>query len=569
MQEATVQATPSNWKNWVLDIALQVIIYAAILSLFSYIRPLARPDSFALLEMAREMLANHNWVTPTLNNAIEFDYSPLFLWLTALSFKVFGLTAFAARFWPGVFGIVGVISLYIFGCWYSGRRMGWLCAATLGSSALFLTLSSAGNPYGIAAVLLSGSLCSLFAASVTNSTRARGWLITLAWAVMGLNILTLGLAGLVLPLIIMGIYCLIMQQQAIAKALISPRGMVVFLAITLPWFLLAQKANPGFLNYYFFHLHVLNYFGNFTNAIQIILAIFLGSLAAFLPWSVLLNMGYWGCRPSNWATRFERPLGVLILIWISCTAIYLVGVAPSSLLWLSLLGPAFALAFSKALDLYWDHDDPRLAKQSADLLVLFLILLTALFIFLGGLVPSFKALFSLTYSTEMVWWGLYTLILITGIICYLCLKKSGLHYVCLAFTVTGIICTISCMALLPSLRQTSMQPVIDYLQQHVKTDDVVANYEVYYPELSFYLNKPIISLDWQNPPAYSILHQDTSAWVVSAPYFWQTMQHNKRNFYLIVPPAALADLQQAVPVQSLTVLVKTPIAVLLGNNTGH
>lgn len=569
MQEATVQVTPSNWKKWTIDIVLQILVYAAILALFSHLRPLARPDSFALLEIAREMLANHNWVTPTLNNAIQLDYTPLFFWLTALSFKMFGFTALAARFWPGVFGIIGITSLYAFGYWYSGRRMGWLCAITLGSSALFLTISSAGNPYGMATVLLSSSLCCLFAASVTDSNRVRGWLITLAWALMGLNTLTMGLAGLLLPLIIITIYWSVMQQCVLIKTLFSPRGIFVFLIITLPWFLLVQKANPGFLTYYFFHLHVLTYFGNFTNAIQIILAIFLGSLTAFLPWSVLLNMGYWGCRPASWATRFERPLGVLILIWISIIAIYLIGVTPSSLLWISLLGPAFALAFSKALDLYWDYDDVRLAKQSADLLVLFLILLTALFIFLGGLISSFKSLFSMTHSTEIIWWSLYALILITGIICYSCLKRSGLHAVCIAFALTGIICTISCISLLPTLRQNSMQPVIDYLQQHVAADDVVANYDVYYPELSFYLHKPIVSLDWQNPPTYSTLHQDTSGWVVSAPFFWQTMQHNKRHFYIVAPPAALGDLQQVIPMQALTVLVQTPNAILLGNTAGN
>ena len=59
---------------------------------------LIEPDEGRYAEIPREMLEKADFITPTLNYVHYFEKPPLHYWLTALSFKVFGMNEFAARF---------------------------------------------------------------------------------------------------------------------------------------------------------------------------------------------------------------------------------------------------------------------------------------------------------------------------------------------------------------------------------------------------------------------------------------------------------------------------------------
>jgi hypothetical protein len=52
----------------------------------------------------REMLARGDWVTPHFNGQPRFDKPILFYWLILLSYRVFGITEFAVRFWSALAG---------------------------------------------------------------------------------------------------------------------------------------------------------------------------------------------------------------------------------------------------------------------------------------------------------------------------------------------------------------------------------------------------------------------------------------------------------------------------------
>lgn len=569
MQEALATTRPartiSSWKTRLLDISLLIIGLVLITLIFGYLRPLARPDAIPMLETAREMLANHNWITPTLNNAIQLEYPPLFYWLTAISFKLFGYTLFAARLWPAIFGIIGVSTLYLFGDWFEGRRMGWACALIATSSMLFLTLMTAASPYLMGSVLLTVGLCSMFVASLSNSASNRAWLATLFWVACALNSLLLGLAGVLLPLLIAVIYFLIMRNNIALKSLFSPRGIAIFLLMVLPWYIIVAKHTPGFLHYFFYESIRLNYLSHFHKGLETFMLILFSAFVALAPWSLLGNLGYWASRATAWDDRFDRPLGTLILVWVSITFIYLIGLAPSSLFWISLLTPAFVLAFAKAVHRWWDVPDHRLFKESRSLLVIMLMLLTAFFCLISRFSSGISFGFATDSYTEKLIWAIYALFLIGGIAAYYALKsEKGLKATAMVFFFTGLIGTIALVSLLPKLRQDSIQPIISYIQTHEQAGDVVANYQQYYPELSFTTHKsPVIMVDWNAVPAYASINQNTISWVVDSGFFWQTMQKNGRKVYFIAPVSSLPALVDTIKKNHLKVVVKTGQTVLL------
>ncbi|HMA31277.1 MAG TPA: phospholipid carrier-dependent glycosyltransferase, partial [Casimicrobiaceae bacterium] len=61
------------------------------------VRKLQHPDEGRYAEIAREMVATGNWVTPRVNGIKYFEKPALQYWLTAASFEAFGISEWTAR----------------------------------------------------------------------------------------------------------------------------------------------------------------------------------------------------------------------------------------------------------------------------------------------------------------------------------------------------------------------------------------------------------------------------------------------------------------------------------------
>src|SRR5512146_1393368 len=68
------------------------------------------PDEGMYAEIAREMLANRDWVVPTFNGVPYIEKPPLMYWLTAAALAVLGPSEFAARLWK-VLPVLGTVAV--------------------------------------------------------------------------------------------------------------------------------------------------------------------------------------------------------------------------------------------------------------------------------------------------------------------------------------------------------------------------------------------------------------------------------------------------------------------------
>src|SRR5215831_7218240 len=64
-------------------------------------------------QISKEMLVSNDWVVLHYNGFPFLHKPPLYFWLTAMTYKLVGVTEFAARFWSAVFGF-GVMFLTFF-----------------------------------------------------------------------------------------------------------------------------------------------------------------------------------------------------------------------------------------------------------------------------------------------------------------------------------------------------------------------------------------------------------------------------------------------------------------------
>jgi 4-amino-4-deoxy-L-arabinose transferase-like glycosyltransferase len=255
-------------------------------------RKLIKPDEGRYAEIAREMAASGDWITPRLNGIKYFEKPPLQYWATAAAFAAFGENEWTARLWPGVTGFLGVLLALYTGTKLYGLAAGALAAMVLGSSLLYLFIGHMNTlDMGVAfflEVALCGFLLSQSAAaggpSAGSAARRR---MLVAWLAMALAVLSKGLIGLVLPAATLVAYSVLQRDPGVWKRMHFGWGLLLFFAVASPWFVAASIVNPEFFRFFFIHEHFERFLTSGHSRQQPIWYFVPVTLAGLLPWTTI------------------------------------------------------------------------------------------------------------------------------------------------------------------------------------------------------------------------------------------------------------------------------------------
>ena len=77
--------------------------------------PLLGPDEPRYAAVAREMFARRDFITPTLGGRPWFEKPPLLYWMMILSYRVLGVSEYAARLGPALCGVLTAVFVYWIG----------------------------------------------------------------------------------------------------------------------------------------------------------------------------------------------------------------------------------------------------------------------------------------------------------------------------------------------------------------------------------------------------------------------------------------------------------------------
>lgn len=276
-------------------------------------RKLITPDEGRYATIAWEMVTSGDWLTPRLNGVKYFEKPALQYWATALGFLAFGQSDFVARLWPALTGFLGVIGVYFTGRRLWGESIGFLSALILGSTLWwmgnghFLTLDMAVS------ALLGGALCGFILAQRDGASpkENRNYML-LAWSMMALAVLQKGLIGLLIPGSTLVLYTLIQRDWRLWTRLHLGKGLLLFFAISAPWFVLVSRKNPEFAHFFFIYEHFERFLTtkhNRSGAWWYFIPILLGG---FMPWVSLLPAAF----RRGWQKEDGRfQLNRFLLIW--------------------------------------------------------------------------------------------------------------------------------------------------------------------------------------------------------------------------------------------------------------
>ena len=241
---------------------------AAFLLLWFYMlgaRVLVPTDEGRYAEMAREMLATGDWITLRLNGIKYFEKPPLQNWMNALTFALFGLGEWQARLWTGLTALLGIVSVGFTAAKLYDRRTGWIAALMLGSGFYWAGMGHVNSlDMGISG-FFAVTLCALILGQRdgVSEKEQRNYML-LCWAAMALATLSKGLIGIVLPGAVLTLYTLLARDLRMWTKLHFGKGLLLFFAITAPWFILIAMRNPEHPHFFFIHEH----FDRFTSGVH-------------------------------------------------------------------------------------------------------------------------------------------------------------------------------------------------------------------------------------------------------------------------------------------------------------
>jgi 4-amino-4-deoxy-L-arabinose transferase-like glycosyltransferase len=306
------------------------------------VRPLALPDEGRYAGVAWEMLTSGNWLYPTLNGLPFFDKPPLFYWITAAGFEVFGRHLWVTRLAPFFAGGVIALAMYGFTLRQVGRRAARSTLLVLVTAPLFFGSAQFANLDLLVAAFISAAIL-LAAEAATDAANARPYRARLAAAYLcaALAVLSKGLMGIVLPGAIIVLWLAFNRRLGQLRQLLWLPGLALFALVVLPWFLAMQQRFPGFYHYFFIYQQFERYAAGGYNNRQPFLFYLPVLAVGLLPWTWWLVAGF-RRRATDTGSRSLRSLmwiwAGVILVFFSIPESKMVGYILSAvppLAWLS------------------------------------------------------------------------------------------------------------------------------------------------------------------------------------------------------------------------------------------
>lgn len=300
---------------WARDLLLLVLAFGGLLLAGLGRAPLANPDEGRYAEVPREMIASGDYVTPRLDGVPYFEKPPLGYWMVAACERWLGPGEAAVRLTPAALALAGILMTYAAARRLHGRDAGLWSAGVLGTSLLFFGLGHLVTlDMPVSVLMTSTLLCFILAVHEPPGTRRRLLFYGL-YASSALATLTKGLEGFLITGAVMFLWLVLYGQWHRLRPLHLPTGILLFLAIALPWHLLAAARNPGWARFYFIHEHWERFtdtgHGRYQPPWFFIPVLLLG----LFPWTGFLWPALREAVAGGWAGRRDRALPGFFLVW--------------------------------------------------------------------------------------------------------------------------------------------------------------------------------------------------------------------------------------------------------------
>lgn len=248
-------------------------------------------DAAQYAGMSRDMLERGDFLKLYFRDEDYLDKPPLLFWLSALSFKCFGVHNWSYRLPSILFAFLALFSTYRFAALYRGQAVARTATLILGGSAAFFLMTNDVR----CDTILTGSVIMAMWLGCAWLEQGRGWQLIGCSLAIGAGLLAKGPIGLVAPVIAVGSQLVLTRNWSRVR---DPRllfGAIVVGLLLLPMCIgLYQQHGMYGLRFYFWEQS----FGRITGENRwkddsTVLFFTHEILWQLLPWTLFVLAGLW------------------------------------------------------------------------------------------------------------------------------------------------------------------------------------------------------------------------------------------------------------------------------------
>lgn len=271
-------------------------------------------------EIARKMVETGNWLTPQFDYGVPFwGKPPLHTWLSAGGMQLFGVNEAAARLPILLTALAVLVLIWLWVRDTVGRDAALVATVALATMAMFFG-ASAFVMTDMPMVLGTTLVMVGFWQVVSGGNSRWGYAMFMGLAI---GMLAKGPVAVVLCAIPLTLWLALTWNWHLLRQLQWARGIALLMVLVVPWYVAAEIATPGFLQYFLIGEHVQRFltpgwqgdlYGSGHQEAKGMIWLFW--LMAALPWSlvpVLLLI-----RPGKTVTTFREDRSgwlLYLLLW--------------------------------------------------------------------------------------------------------------------------------------------------------------------------------------------------------------------------------------------------------------
>ncbi|PKN21006.1 MAG: hypothetical protein CVU71_04310 [Deltaproteobacteria bacterium HGW-Deltaproteobacteria-6] len=532
-------------KKAVVLYIIPFILYIALLG----VMPLMEPDEARYSLIPSAMNQTGNYVTPHIKNTIYLEKPPLAYWMTALSFRMLGENDFSARLFTGLCAWGCILLTFFIGRHFRDEKAGLYAAAVFTISVLPFILGR----LNILDVPLTFFLClSIWLGYLSLTSEKKPYLYYFFYFTCALAFLTKGIIGVVFPFAVLVIWLVWAGRWRQILQLISPVGILIFLAVACPWLYLAQKENADFLWFFFVREHFLRFTTQMHGKTEPFYYFLPIIIAGTIPWSVYLIRAWRRKAIPEWLYRKDE--NKLLVVWFLFIFIFY-SVSSSKLI--TYIIPVFMPVALFAGGLFRNYEEelpePSGNKKIFYRLMVFtqsLIIMIALF----G-VPVLKRYADpdrgLVIMTSGYWW-LYMIPALSAVVLMIFLPDwIARKYRRGWFLTVYLLCCLLLASIIFLLNDflspyRSTQVIRDEIARHVPPGQLFYQYRVNYYGIDFYnkIRTPIIEDFGELSDGIAKMpSEERKKYFLSVHDFYEKIEQEKEIYCLAQRPNLLKELQ--------------------------
>jgi 4-amino-4-deoxy-L-arabinose transferase-like glycosyltransferase len=213
-----------------------------------WLLPVTDPVESNYVLTAKEMLQSGDILSPRIYGHYWYDKPVFFYWELIAAFRIMGLSDLAARFFPAVFGMAGIVLTYFFGKRIYDKKTGFIAAVVLASSLEYWCLSKGIVTDMTLFLSLSATLVFFYLGYREKSSR----FYYLAYIAMGISVLDKGPIGICLPGLIIIVFLAVRRDWQAFCHLKMASGLLLTLLVSAVWYVpMYMRHGQDFIDMFF------------------------------------------------------------------------------------------------------------------------------------------------------------------------------------------------------------------------------------------------------------------------------------------------------------------------------